>query len=90
MYEEEGEIISDSDSMSSIGEGEEGAGPNDPLVQDRAINTGRWTPEEVDALMTALNINRDAIKFHFDGPGGGKEVKRQAWRDVAGNNTLLK
>ena len=57
---------------------------DDPMRDDMPIVRSRWSAVEVDALFTALNVNRDAIKFHFDGPGGGREVKRQAWRDVAG------
>ena len=86
VFEEGGEVVSDIDSISDLGEGEDEIGPNHPMRDDIPIETGRWRPEETDALMTALNVNRDAIKFHFDGPGGGKEVKRQAWRDVAGKS----
>ena len=77
--EEQGMVLSDAESLSSIGSSDEEE--EDPAIP---INTGRWTGEEVEALFTAVNVNRDAIKFNFDGPGGGKEVRRQGWRDVVG------
>ena len=46
------------------------------------ITRSRWRDEEVDSLMDAINVNREAIKFNFQGPGGGKDVKRQGWKDV--------
>ena len=58
--------------------------PTDPVRNDRPIVTSRWKYHEVSALMDAININRECIKFHFTGTGGGKDVKRRAWHEVAG------
>ena len=83
-WEVPGEVVSDLDSLSSLSGDEEGYSEDAPTRDDRPIETGRWQPQEVEALMTAINVNRDAIKFHFVGTGGGKDVKRQAWSDVVG------
>ena len=75
---------SDLESLSDHSEAGDGHKETDPMRRDMPVSTAYWKPEEVDALMTALNVNRKAIKFHFDGPGGGRDVKRRAWYDVAG------
>ena len=78
-----GEIVSDEGSLSSLGSDDDEYDEMRPMRDDMDIVTTRWQPHEVDALMTALNVNRDAVKYHFEGTGGGREVKRQAWVDVA-------
>ena len=78
-----GEVVSEDDSLSSLS-GDDGFDEEAPMRDDMPITTHRWDKPEVAALMMAVNVNRDAIKFHFQGPGGGKEVKRQGWRDVVG------
>ena len=85
VYEMEapGIIVSDTDSLTSLSDDEQDRREEDPIRDDMPIVTTRWRTEEVSALFDAVNINRDAIKFFFDGPGGGKDVKRQGWRDVA-------
>lgn len=77
-----GEIVSDQNSLSSLGSEDNLFDENRVMRQDMDIVTTRWQPVEVDALMTALNVNRDAVKYHFQGTGGGKDVKRQGWTDV--------
>ena len=81
--------VESGDELSDLEEEEAKRKEDDPLRDDVPIQRGRWSGEETDALMTALNCDRDAIKFHFDGPGGGREVKRQAWRDVACMYTFI-
>ena len=78
-------ISTDANSLTSLS-GDEDLIYNEtgPMRDDMPIKTGRWEEEEVDALMNAININREAIKFNFQGPGGGKDVKRQGWLDVVG------
>ena len=80
---------SDLDSLSDHSEAGDGHKETDPMRRDMPVSTCYWKGEEVDALMTALNVNRNAIKFHFDGPGGGRDVKRRAWYDVAGMYIFL-
>ena len=81
-----GEMEGDSDlaSLSDISEVGQTHKETDEMRRDMPVVSTYWKPDEVDALMTALNVNRQAIKFHFDGPGGGRDVKRRAWYDVAG------
>ena len=86
QLETPGEIVSDGESLSSLGEDSDEDTPgyteDGPMRDDMPIVTTRWNPDEVEALMTALNTNRDAVKFHFEGPGGGKDIKRRGWTDV--------
>lgn len=78
-------VEDDDDALSSL-DGEEGDGWREdaPLRDDVPIVTDRWNDEETEALMTAVNVNRGAIKFKFVGPGGGRDVKRQGWLDCVG------
>ena len=84
-----GDVISDDDSLSSLSDDEGNWDENAPTRDDIPVERGRWKKPEVDALMIGLNVNRDAIKYHFEGTGGGRDVKRQAWRDVAGRCQCL-
>lgn len=86
-----GLIVSDGDSISDLDldedevlDGMERWDEKGPMRDDMDIVRTRWSSHEVDHLMVAVNVNRDAIKYFFDGPGGGKDVKRRAWKDVAG------
>ena len=92
MSETPGLVLSEGDSLSELGDSDDefGDGPvwneNGPMRDDMPITTGRWQATETDALMVAINHNRAAIKFHFQGAGGGKDVKRTAWKDVTGTD----
>ena len=45
-----------------------------------------WRLEDTDALVSAINHNRKALKGNFEGSGGGKIKRDKAWVEVAGKH----
>lgn len=42
-----------------------------------------WREQDTRALVAALNHHRKSLKGNFEGSGGGKEKRDNAWKDVA-------